>query len=120
VIIKVLLIASVIGVAVYLLRGSSSGRHLAFRRLVALALAVCWIAAVLSPGLVTWLANRVGVGRGTDLLVYGLAVGFVLVSAAQHQRIQALEYRIATLTRTVAVQTAVEPTGRHATASSDE
>lgn len=104
--IKVILIASVIGIAVYLLRGNVSGRSLAIRRLFGLALAASWIVAVLSPDLVTWLAQRVGVGRGTDLLLYALVVCFALVSAAQHQRIQALDQRLTTLTRATAIQSA--------------
>lgn len=104
--IKVILIASVIGIAVYLVRGRSSSHHLAIRRLLGLALAGSWIVAVLSPDLVTWVAHRVGVGRGTDLLLYALVVCFALVTVAQHQRIQSLDQRITTLTRAVALDSA--------------
>jgi len=33
---------------------------------------------VLFPDSITWVANKVGVGRGTDLLVYILSVAFVV------------------------------------------
>ena len=102
-IIKVLLVASVLVVAVYVLRGPLSGRHLVMRRLAGLSFAAVWIVAVLFPDWVTAAANLVGVGRGTDLVLYLLAVAFVFNTIAQAQHFHRLDERVSTLTRALAL-----------------
>lgn len=96
--IKLLLIAGIVVVAVFGMR-SRGGTHLALRRIGGLAFVVTAIVSVLFPALVTWLANRVGVGRGTDLVLYALVVAFLFVSVALYQRIHELEARLERLTR---------------------
>ncbi|MBU1448232.1 DUF2304 domain-containing protein [Patescibacteria group bacterium] len=60
----------------------------------ALAWSVLWVAAaivVLLPGVTSWLASLVGVGRGVDLVVYASVVAlFMLVFKLfiQHQRLE--------------------------------
>lgn len=105
-IIKILLITSVIVIAVYLMRGPMSGRNLAIRRLAGLAFAGAWIVAVLAPDAVTRVANLVGVGRGTDLVLYVLAVAFVFNTIAQAQHFRRLDDRLTALTRAVALSSA--------------
>ena len=102
-IIKVLLVAGVIGIVVGLLRGPGSGRQLALRRIVGLALGVVGVVAVLFPSLVSWVANQVGVGRGTDLVLYVGVIAFMSTTAALYQRVGSLEGRITTLTRALAL-----------------
>ena len=101
--IKILLVAGVVGIALVLLRGSGSGRQLAVRRLLGLLLGVAGVVAVLFPDAVTWLAQRVGVGRGTDLVLYVGVIGFLSTTVALYQRIGHLETRITTLTRALAL-----------------
>ena len=102
-IIKILLVAGVIGIAVGLLRGPGTGRQLALRRIVGLALGAVGVVAVLFPSLVSWVANRVGVGRGTDLVLYVGVIAFMSTTAALYQRVGSLESRITTLTRALAL-----------------
>ena len=102
-IIKVLLIASVMAAAFWLLRGRRAGGRLALTRLAGLAFAGCWVLAVLAPDLVTRVANLVGVGRGTDLVLYVLVVAFLFTTAGQHQKIAQLSDDVAVLTRALAL-----------------
>ena len=59
--------------------------------------------AVINPDLVTWVANLIGVGRGTDLVLYLLVVVFTVSTVGQYQRVRQLEDRLAELTRTQAL-----------------
>lgn len=102
-IIKVFLIAAVFAAALFLMRGGTSGRHLAVRRLVSAGFALLWMVGVLFPDLVTRVANQVGVGRGTDLVLYVLVVAFLFTTVAQRQQLREMEERIATLTRELAL-----------------
>jgi hypothetical protein len=99
VIIRLFLIGSVVLLCAWLLRGQRRAGGLAATRLAGLLLAVGWVAAVLFPQLVTALARWVGVGRGTDLVLYVSVVAFMFASALQQRRNRELEARIVTLTR---------------------
>jgi hypothetical protein len=98
-IVKVLLIASVVAVSLWLLRGHRRGGRLALTRLVGIGFAVCWVVAVLAPGSVTRLANLIGVGRGADLLLYGLIVAFMFTTVSLYQHIRHLNDTVSQLTR---------------------
>lgn len=89
-IVKLLLVAALLSAAFYLLRGKPSALSLLMRRSVTLATIGLGIGAVLFPSLVTEVANAIGVGRGTDLVVYVLAVSFVFVTIALYMRLAAL------------------------------
>ncbi len=98
-IVKVLLIASVLVVAWWLLRGGGRGTRLAATRLAGLLLAAGAVIAIVAPDAVTRVANLVGVGRGADLVLYVLVVVFTFVSIGQYQQFRRLEERLARLTR---------------------
>jgi hypothetical protein len=103
--IKILLIAATIAFAALVLR-DGSGRLLAVRRLVGLAFGIAAVAAVLFPDALTWVANLVGVHRGTDLLLYGSIVVFLFTTFAAYQRIHHLEDQITRLARELALRSA--------------
>lgn len=65
--------------------------------------------AVLLPGQVTAVANFLGVGRGTDLLLYGTVVAFVFATINTQLRFRELELRYVRLVRTVALQDSTPP-----------
>jgi hypothetical protein len=102
-IIKVLLIAAALGFGVLVLRDSVPG-HSLLRRLGGLAVVVLGIIAVLWPMLTTYVANAVGVGRGTDLVLYVFVMVFIYNAVATTQRIHRLERDIALLTRELALR----------------
>jgi len=103
--IKALLIVGVGGAAFHALRTRDPGGR-ALRRIAAVCFAVAGTLAVLFPGAVTWLAERVGVGRGTDLVLYALVIAFLFTAIGLYQRVQLLEERIAQLTRALALHNA--------------
>ena len=99
VLIQLILLAAVAVVAVLLTRSTAGARHQAIRRL---ALAAFVAAAVLSIAFPVWLsraANLVGVGRGTDLLLYALVIAFLSSIATSHRRMNQMSRRITLLTR---------------------
>jgi hypothetical protein len=103
--IKILLIAATVVFAALVLR-DGSGRLLAVRRLCGLAFGLAATAAVLFPDGLTWVANLVGVHRGTDLLLYGSIVVFLFTTFAAYQRIHHLEAQITQLARELALRSA--------------
>ncbi len=102
-IIKVVLVVGLLVLAGFILRGRMTAQRLAVRRLLGVLVLGLGLVAILFPAAVTWLANRVGVGRGTDLLLYVLVIAFLFVSVALYQRLSDLEARYVTLARRLAI-----------------
>jgi hypothetical protein len=71
-------------------------------------LMVVVVVAVLSPALVTEAANLVGVGRGTDLVLYLLAVSFGFYVVNDYLRSQDSRQQLHRLARRIAVLEALE------------
>lgn len=101
-VIQLLLIAGILGIALWLVlkRGA---RQLAVRRLLIIAFALFAVVAVMVPGLITRLANLVGVGRGTDLLLYATVVVLLGMIALQEARAKNEEKRTTYLARRLAL-----------------
>ena len=66
------------------------------------------VVAVISPALVSSVANLVGVGRGTDLVLYLLAVMFCFYVVNDYLRSQDARAQLHRLARRVAVLEALE------------
>jgi hypothetical protein len=98
-IIQVLLLAAFVLLAVAAVRLGPSPRHLAVRRLMATVLLVVSAGAVLFPETVTAVAHSVGVGRGTDLVLYVLVVVSAIVWLSMYRRLNEVEARHAQLVR---------------------
>jgi small membrane protein len=104
----VLILAVAIGGGA-LMRSSGDARHQAVRRLMLLGFIVLAIASVLYPKLLTQVAGWVGVGRGTDLVLYLLFVLVLGSMATTYRRFRDLEQQITLLTRRLALDEAVLP-----------
>jgi hypothetical protein len=102
-IIKILLIIGFAIFAAILLLPGNGARHLAVRRLTLLFVFSCAVAAVAFPALVNSLANFVGVGRGTDLILYALVVVYVGNSIAASRRHRQMERDVTALARALAL-----------------
>ena len=72
--IQIVLLVSIVLVSLLLGRSTSNARHMAFRRLFLLLFVIGSGAAILFPHMLTRFANLIGVGRGTDLLLYVLCL----------------------------------------------
>ena len=70
---------------------------------------VFMVYAVIRPDDLTWLANQLGVQRGTDLVLYALVMGFAFVTVSTYVRFREQELRYARLARSIALQNAVRP-----------
>jgi hypothetical protein len=99
VIIKLLLLASLGLAALLLIRGRRTALSLLMRRSLTLTAIGCGGFAVLFPGTVTDVAQAVGVGRGTDLVLYVLAVTFLFVTIALYLRLSDMHDRYVELAR---------------------
>jgi hypothetical protein len=83
----------------------------ASKKLLFLALMAVLVAAVLAPNLVTGVANLVGVGRGTDLVLYLMAVAFGFYVVNDYLRGQDSQQQLHRLARRIAVLEALERYG---------
>lgn len=102
-IIRLLLLGALAGAAILLLRGRRTAFRLVVRRSSGIAVIVCGVVAVLWPGSTTAMAHLVGVGRGTDLVLYALCVVFLFVTITLYLRLREADDRFVRLARSVAL-----------------
>jgi small membrane protein len=108
-IIQYLLIIAVIVILVLFLRNHGTSKGRASNKIAFVLFVVFGVFAVLEPDYVTDLARLVGVGRGTDLVLYGLVVAFTFVVINTYLRFRDWEQRQARLARAVAISAAEAP-----------
>ncbi|WP_194948334.1 DUF2304 domain-containing protein [Actinomyces trachealis] len=108
-IIQSILIVVIATVGWFMLKSPGGARHLAWRRITTLTFVVFAVIAVIFPGLTGYIANLVGVGRGTDLLLYALVVAFLVQILSSFRRNAALERQLTRLARRVALDSAPDP-----------
>jgi hypothetical protein len=117
--IKIILIALFVVLGVVLVLPGRGARRLAIRRIVLLLATIAGIVAIAFPELVNSLANSVGVGRGTDLILYALVVVFIGNSISNSIRHRQLEREVTKLARTVALGAAPPAEEREPTTTED-
>lgn len=103
--IQVLIIAAIVGLGLWLLLSPGSGKQAA-RRIMLGALGALAILSVLFPEAWTRAASVLGVGRGTDLLLYGLTVAFLGYVITSYRRSRELEAALTILARRQALSDA--------------
>ena len=108
-VIKALLVLAAALLFVFFLRRSHTARLQAFKRIGFTLFCLFGVIAVLNPNVMTWLANRVGVGRGTDLLLYILVVVFGFFALNTYLRFKDTERRLTRLARAMAIRDAIPP-----------
>jgi hypothetical protein len=102
-VIKFLLAPAVVLAVVLSLRARASLRGQARRKIMAAVTVVAGVVAVLFPGLLQGLADFVGVTRGTDLMLYGLALVIIYLVGSTSVRFREQEARLVRLARQVAL-----------------
>ncbi|MDT0164719.1 DUF2304 domain-containing protein [Actinotalea sp. AC32] len=105
--IKVLLLAAIALVVVLGMRAPSGARHLAMRRMALAGFALFAALSVVFPDAWNEAAEVVGVGRGTDLLLYGLIIAFLLSLVTMYRRHREMERRLTLLARRLAIDEAI-------------
>lgn len=111
--IKIVLLVAIVVVTGMLNASSAGARHQAVRRLLLIGFVLLAATAVLFPRLLTQLAQALGVGRGADLLLYGLTVFFLGYVASSYRRMRQMEQQVTTLARELALRAAVHDTTEH-------
>ncbi|SNT13456.1 hypothetical protein SAMN06309944_2195 [Micrococcales bacterium KH10] len=101
--IKVLLLIAIVLIAFALTRATLGARHVALRRLLLGVFVLGAALSVLFPNALTTVANAVGVGRGTDLLVYALVISFLSYVATSYRRTSQLTRELTVVAREVAL-----------------
>lgn len=105
---QILAVAAVVVIAFFVLRGGGA-RHQAVRRILLVLFVLGAAISVFFPQVLTWLANLVGIGRGTDLLLYILVIVFLGVAATTYRRFRQMETQITELSRRLALISAERP-----------
>lgn len=108
-IIKIVLIAAFALLAVVLVLPMRGARNQAIRSLAVVAFLVFTVLAITFPETVNTLANIVGVGRGTDLILYILAVFVIAHVIASSRKNRGLERQITQIVRKMAIDSAATP-----------
>lgn len=111
--IKIVLLAAIVVVTTMLTRSTAGARHQAIRRLLLVGFVGLAGVAILFPRLLTQLAQLLGVGRGADLLLYGLTVVFLGYVAASYRRMRQMEQQVTVLARELAVREALDEQRRN-------
>lgn len=101
--IKFLLVPGVVLAVLFALRSRASLRGQARRKILAALTVVCGVIAVLFPQVMQQLADLVGVSRGSDLLLYGLAMVIIYLVGSTSVRFREQETRLVRLSREVAL-----------------
>ena len=105
VLIQVVLIAVVLAFVARLFR-SNGARAQAIRRLGLLLFAAFAVVSIRLPDVWNRLARVVGVGRGTDMVLYALVVAFLSFTVTTYLRFRDLETRYTRLARRLALDEA--------------
>ena len=106
--IQILLILAIIVLAAFMMRKTGADSHLAIRRLLMGAFVIVALLSVLFPQWLTWVAQLIGVGRGADLVLYGLVLMFLAFVYSQYRRNLALQRQLTLLSRKIALLEAEE------------
>lgn len=107
--IQILLVVAVFVLLIFFLRHHGTTRSAAGFKVGFVLFLAFGVLAVLFPQGVSALANLVGVGRGTDLLLYALVVAFAFYSINIYLRFKEVDLRYARLVRIIALRDAEPP-----------
>ena len=111
--VKWLLVPALIFAVWLSLRSRTSLRGQARRKILAGITIVVGVLAVLFPDSTQWVADQVGVVRGADLLLYGVALVMIYQVGSTSVRFREQEGRLVRLARQVALAEAEARIGLH-------
>jgi small membrane protein len=102
-VIKILLILAALALLLLFLRSHGTNRGGAYAKIAMTVFMLFAIYAVLRPDDVTWIASKVGVSRGTDLVLYLLVIGVGFFAISTYLRFKEMELKYARLARAIAI-----------------
>jgi hypothetical protein len=106
--IKPLLVIALLVIGLVALRGRGTNRTSAYLKIALGLFFLFAIYSVLFPEQISQIASLIGVGRGTDLLLYVAVIGFIFFAVFTYAKFKDLETRIARLARAVALASALQ------------
>jgi hypothetical protein len=106
ILIQIILIIVFLTMGVNFIGSRNSTRTKAVKKLFLLLTIPCAVFMVLFPSISTDLAHIVGVGRGADLLLYGLTVTVIFQLFDSYVKSRQEQRRIVVLTRKIAIMEA--------------
>ncbi|QOR47258.1 DUF2304 domain-containing protein [Trueperella pecoris] len=101
--IKIILLVGILVLAAYLIKGTQDTKNVALRRLLLVVFVIVAAVSIIFPDITTDVANLLGVGRGTDLLLYLTIIAFLSYAVVSYRRMVILENRLVDLARELAV-----------------
>ena len=104
--IQFLLVLAVLTILFVFVRSSNAVYVQASKRVGLVLFAVANVYAVMRPDDLSAISKLVGVGRGTDLVLYALVVAFMAGMFSFYQRFRVVDRRYTELARTVALREA--------------
>ncbi len=104
--IQFLLVLAVLIILFVFVRSSDAVYVQASKRVALVLFALVNVYAVMRPDDLSAIAKLVGVGRGTDLVLYALVVAFMAGMFSFYQRFRVVDRRYTELARTVALREA--------------
>lgn len=104
--IQLILLAAVLTIMYVFVRSSNVVYVQAGKRIALVLFALANVYAVMRPDDLTVVARVLGVGRGTDLVLYALVVAFMAGMFSMYQRFRVVDRRYTELARTVAIREA--------------
>jgi small membrane protein len=106
VLIQFVLVLAVLTILFVFVRSSHIVYVQASKRIALVLFAVANVYAVMRPNDLTAIAKLLGVGRGTDLVLYALVVAFMAGMFSMYQRFRVVDRRYTELARTMAIREA--------------
>jgi small membrane protein len=106
VLIQFVLVLAVLTIMYVFVRSSGTIYVQASKRIALVLFALAHVYAVMRPNDLSVIAHFLGVGRGTDLVLYALVVAFMAGMFSMYQRFRVVDRRYTELARTVAIREA--------------
>lgn len=110
--IQLILVLIIAGLLVLFLRQRNTMRFRAGKKLLLALFALAAVLSVIFPEALTAMARVLGVGRGTDLMLYALVAAFLFVALNTYLKFKDLEARNTKLARELALLEAGVVNGR--------
>ena len=104
--IQIILVLAVLTIMYVFVRSSGTIYVQASKRIALVLFALANVYAVMRPNDLSVIAHFLGVGRGTDLVLYALVVAFMAGMFSMYQRFRVVDRRYTELARTVAIREA--------------
>ena len=104
--IQVLLIVGAVASLLAFARFEHGVRMQASKKLAFFGFVALTVYSVLRPNDVNWVANRLGVGRGADLILYTMAIAMIFLVLNTFMRFRAIDRQMTDLVRALALREA--------------